>query len=44
MRRWFLLPLILIAVVLLASAQTAEPDETTQTLKTGETVTKRWPQ
>jgi hypothetical protein len=40
MRRWVLLPLILIAVVLLASAQTAEPDETTQTLKSGETVTK----
>jgi hypothetical protein len=40
MRRWFLLPIILIAVVLLASAQTAEPDETTQTLKSGETVTK----
>jgi len=40
MRRWFLLPLILIAVVLLVSAQTAEPDETTQTLKSGETITK----
>src|SRR5450631_645525 len=40
MRRWFLLPMILIAVVLLATAQTAEPDEATQTLKSGETVTK----
>ncbi len=40
MRRWILLPIVLIAVVLLASAQTAEPDETTQTLKSGETVTK----
>ncbi len=40
MRRWILLPIVLIAVVLLASAQTTEPDETTQTLKSGETVTK----
>ena len=40
MRRWFLLPIAMIAVVLLASAQTAEPDETTQTLRSGETVTK----
>jgi hypothetical protein len=40
MRRWFLLLIVMIAVVLLASAQTAEPDETTQTLKSGETVTK----
>jgi len=40
MRRWFLLPLILLAVVLLASAQIAEPDDTTQTLKSGESVSK----
>src|ERR1017187_6394421 len=40
MGRWFLLPIVLIAVVLLAAGQTAEPDETTQTLKSGETVTK----
>ena len=40
MRRWFLLPLILLAVVLLASAQIAEPDETDQTLKSGESVSK----
>jgi len=40
MRRWFLLPIILIAVVLLAAAQTAEPDENSQVLKSGETVTK----
>ena len=40
MRRWILLPIILIAVMLLASAQTNETDETTQTLKSGETVTK----
>jgi len=39
MRRWFLLPIILIAVVLLASAQTAEPDETAEILKSGQTVT-----
>ena len=40
MRRWFLLPLILLAVVLLASAQIAEPDDTAQTLKSGESVSK----
>ncbi len=38
MRRWLLLPLILIAVVLLISAQTAGPDESTQVLKSGESV------
>ena len=40
MRRWFLLPIILLTVVLLASAQIAEPDETDQTLKSGESVSK----
>ena len=40
MRRWFLLPIILLAVVLLASAQIAEPDDTAQTLKSGESVSK----
>jgi len=40
MRRWILLPIILIALVLLASAQSAEPDVATQTLKSGESVTK----
>ena len=40
MRRWTLLPIVLIAVVLLASAQSAQPDESAQTLKSGETVTK----
>lgn len=40
MRSWMLLPIVLIAVVLLASAQTAEPDESTQALKSGESVTK----
>ena len=40
MRRWLLLPIVLVGVVLLVSAQTTEPDETTQTLKSGETVTK----
>ena len=38
MRRWLLLPLILIAVVLLISAQTTGPDESTQVLKSGESV------
>lgn len=40
MRAWLLLPIALIAMVLLASAQTAEPDESTQALKSGESVTK----
>ena len=40
MRRWFLLLVVLIAVVLLASAQTSESDESTQVLKSGESVTK----
>ena len=38
MRRWYLFPVVLIAVVLLASARTAEPDESTQALKSGESV------
>jgi hypothetical protein len=40
MRRWLLLPVVLIAVVLLVAARTAEPDEPTQALKSGESVTK----
>ena len=40
MRRWVLLSVVLIAVMLLISAQTAEPDEQPQALKSGETVTK----
>jgi hypothetical protein len=40
MRRWILLPTVLVAVVLVVSARTAEPDEPTQTLKSGESVTK----
>lgn len=40
MRRWFLLPVVLIAMVLLASGQTAEPDESAEALKNGESVTK----
>jgi hypothetical protein len=38
MRRWSLFPVVLIVVVVLASAQTAEPDESTQALKSGESV------
>ncbi len=38
MRRWLLLPVILIAVVLLISAQTTGADESTQVLKSGESV------
>ena len=40
MRRWVLLSVVLIGVMLLISAQTAEPDEPTQALKSGESVTK----
>lgn len=40
MRRWVLLSVILIGVMLLISAQTAEPDEATQALKGSESVTK----
>src|SRR5271165_4757414 len=40
MRRWFLLSVVLTAVMLLISAQTAEPDEPAQALKSGESVTK----
>jgi hypothetical protein len=40
MRRWLLLPAVLIAVVLFASAQSAETDQSTQALQGGESVTK----
>jgi hypothetical protein len=40
MRRWILLSVVLIGVVMFASAQTGETDESTQALKSGESVTK----
>ncbi len=40
MRRWVLLSVVLIGVMLLISAQTAEPDEATQALKGSDSVTK----
>jgi hypothetical protein len=40
MRRWVLLSVVTIGVLLLISAQAAEPDEPTQALKSGESVTK----
>jgi hypothetical protein len=40
MRRWLLLSAVLIGVVMLVSAQTAEPDQTTEVMKSGESVTK----
>ncbi len=40
MRRWLLLAVVVIAVVVVVAAQTAEPDESTQALKSGESVTK----
>jgi hypothetical protein len=40
MRRWLLLAVVVLAVVVVVSAQTSEPDESTQALKSGESVTK----
>src|SRR5215831_4161398 len=40
MRRWMLLSVVLIGVVMFASAQTGETDESTEALKSGESVTK----
>ena len=40
MRRWVLLCAVLVGVMLLISAQAAEPDEATQALKGSESVTK----
>src|SRR5215472_7552728 len=40
MRRWMLLSVVLIGVVMFASAQTSDTDESTQALKSGESVTK----
>ena len=40
MRRWISLYVVLIGVVMFASAQTSETDESTQALKSGESVTK----
>jgi len=39
MRRWMLVSVLLMGVVLFAGAQTTEPDESTQALKSGESVT-----
>jgi len=39
-RHWWLVPVVLMAVILLTSVQTAEPDESTQALRTSEPVTK----
>jgi len=40
MRRWLLLSVVLIGIVVFASAQTAETDEATEALKSGESVTE----
>jgi hypothetical protein len=40
MRRWMLLSVVLIGIVMFASAQTSDTDESTQALKSGESVTK----
>jgi hypothetical protein len=40
MCRWMLLPVVLIAVAFCASAQSSESDDSTQALKSGESVTK----
>ncbi|HZD31192.1 MAG TPA: hypothetical protein VE779_05980, partial [Candidatus Angelobacter sp.] len=40
MRRWLLLPVMLVAVVLLGSAQTAEPNESAAAMKSGESVSR----
>ncbi len=40
MRRWWLLPAVLMAVILLASAQSTAPDESTTALKSGESISK----
>ena len=40
MRRWMLLSVVLLGVVMFASAQTGETDESTEALKSGESVTK----
>ena len=40
MRRWMLLSVVLVGVVMFASAQTSETDESTEALKSGESVTK----
>jgi hypothetical protein len=40
MRRWLLLPLVLLATILLVSATTSDTDESAQALKSGESVTK----
>jgi hypothetical protein len=40
MRRWLLLPLVLIAVLLLVSARVAEPDQADEAMKSGESVNK----
>jgi len=39
MRRWILLSVVLIGIVMFASAQTGETDESTEALKSGESVT-----
>ncbi len=40
MRRWLLLSAVLFGLVVLVSGQTAEPDQTTEVMKSGESVTK----
>ena len=40
MRRWLLLPVVLLATILLVSATIGDTEETTQTLKSGESVNK----
>src|SRR3974377_150984 len=40
MRHWLLLSVVLIGIVMFASAQTSETDESTQALKSGESVSK----
>ena len=40
MRRWMLLSVVLIGLVMFASAETGETDESTEALKSGESVTK----
>jgi hypothetical protein len=40
MRRWLLLPVVLLATILLVSATTSDTDESTQALKGGESVSK----
>src|SRR5215471_5084233 len=40
MRRWMLLSVVFVGIVMFASAQTSDTDESTQALKSGESVTK----